>query len=89
MRFWVGEPHSGGIGLELITAEAAFYYSNGLNLEDRLQSEDRHHRSGLRHVVSYYDVEAENTIDQFIIDNLRQKKNIAHTIMRDEKPGWL
>lgn len=89
VRFWVGEPHSGGIGLELTLAEAAFYYSNSFNLEDRLQSEDRHHRSGLKHPVSYYDVEALNTIDKMIINSMRQKKNIAHVIMGDEIHNWI
>lgn len=88
-NFWVGEPHSGGIGLELITAEAAFYYSNSFNLEDRLQSEDRHHRSGLRHVVTYFDAEAEDTIDQKIINSLRNKLNISTIINRDSPRSWI
>jgi SNF2 family DNA or RNA helicase len=88
-RFWVGEPHSGGIGLELITAEAAFYYSNTFNLEDRLQSEDRHHRSGLRHVVSYFDAQAEDTIDQAIVGSLRNKLDISTIINRDNPRSWM
>ncbi len=89
VRFWVGEPHSGGIGLDLITAEAAHYYSNSLNLEDRLQSEDRHHRGGLKHVVSYNDYIAEDSADQFIINNLRNKLDVSTLIMRDNPRNWI
>jgi SNF2 family DNA or RNA helicase len=89
-RFFVGEPHSGGIGIELTAAESVYYYSNSFNLEDRLQSEDRHHRSGTRHVVSYHDVVAIDTIDdRLIIPALRAKKEIAHVIMGDKNQSWL
>ncbi len=89
VKYWVGEPHSGGIGLDLITAEGAGYYSNSLNLEDRLQSEDRHHRGGLKHTVNYFDCEAVDSADQFIIKNLRQKLEITTIIMRDEPRSWI
>lgn len=88
-RFFVGEPHSGGIGLNLVLAENVYYYSNSFNLEDRLQSEDRHHRSGTKHTVTYYDIEALNTIDSKIISSLREKKNIAATITRDTFKEWI
>jgi SNF2 family DNA or RNA helicase len=88
-RFFVGEPHSGGIGIELTLAEDAYYHSNSHNLEDRLQSEDRHHRSGTRHPVNYRDIEAINSIDQLIIEALRAKKDVAHVIMGDGLVNWI
>ena len=88
-RFFVGEPHSGGIGIELTKAESVYYYSNSFNLEDRLQSEDRHHRAGTRHTVTYTDVEACDTTDRIIISALRSKKEIAHVIMGDKVNSWL
>jgi SNF2 family DNA or RNA helicase len=88
-RFFVGEPHSGGIGIELTNAEDVYYYSNSFNLEDRLQSEDRHHRSGTNHTVTYNDVEVIDTIDKIIISSLRSKKEIAHVIMGDKNQSWL
>jgi len=89
VRFFIGEPHSGGIGIELTKAETVYYHSNSFNLEDRLQSEDRHHRSGVRHVVTYIDVEVIDTIEGEIINALRAKKNVAHVIMGDGKVSWL
>jgi len=88
-RFFVGEPHSGGIGIELTRAEDVYYYSNSFNLEDRLQSEDRHHRAGTRHTVTYTDAEACDTTDRIIISALRSKKEVAHVIMGDKVNNWL
>ena len=89
VRFFVGEPHSGGIGIELTKAETVYYYSNSFSLEDRLQSEDRHHRALTRHVVTYVDVEATNTIDGKIINALLAKRNIANEVMGDGIINWL
>jgi len=46
LRFFVGHPAAGGIGLTLTEASLVVYMSNTFSLEDRLQSEDRAHRIG-------------------------------------------
>ena len=46
LRFFVGQPRTGGYGLTLTEAKTVIYYSNGYDLEVRLQSEDRAHRIG-------------------------------------------
>jgi SNF2 family DNA or RNA helicase len=45
-RFFVGTPQTGGYGITLTQANTVIYYSNGYDLEKRLQSEDRAHRIG-------------------------------------------
>ena len=45
-RFIVGTPQTGGYGITLTQANTVIYYSNGYDLEKRLQSEDRAHRIG-------------------------------------------
>ena len=45
-RFMVGTPSTGGYGITLTAANTVIYYSNGYDLEKRLQSEDRAHRIG-------------------------------------------
>ena len=45
-RFIVGTPSTGGYGITLTAANTVIYYSNGYDLEKRLQSEDRAHRIG-------------------------------------------
>lgn len=88
-KYWVGEPGSGGIGIELILAENVYYYSNSFNLEHRLQSEDRHHRSGTRHTVTYNDVEAMDSMDQKLIGSLRNKLDVSTIIMNDNPRNWI
>ena len=41
-------PQTGGYGITLTQANTVVYFSNGYDLEKRLQSEDRAHRIGQR-----------------------------------------
>ena len=54
-RFFVGNPQTGGYGITLTAANNVIYYSNGYDLEKRLQSEDRAHRIGQKKSVTYVD----------------------------------
>jgi hypothetical protein len=85
IRYFVGQPQSGGLGLTLTAATYAIYYSNSFDLETRLQSEDRCHRIGTTSNVTYIDIEATKTVDGKIIKALRNKKNLADIITRDPK----
>jgi SNF2 family DNA or RNA helicase len=80
---FIGNPGSGGIGLTLTAATEAIYYSNSYNLEHRAQSEDRNHRSGQKNQVTYYDLIAEDTIDDTISLALQTKTNLAAAVMKD------
>jgi len=70
-RFFVGNPSTGGYGLTLTAASYVVYFSNSYNLEVREQSEDRAHRIGQDKNVTYIDLIAENTIDEFYCRCLR------------------
>jgi len=83
IRYFVGQPQSGGIGLTLTAASYAIYYSNSFDLEVRLQSEDRCHRIGTTNNVTYIDIEANKTIDKKIIKALRDKKSLADMVTKD------
>lgn len=83
IRYFIGQPQSGGIGLTLTAANYAIYYSNSFDLEVRLQSEDRCHRIGTKNNVTYIDIECRKTIDKKIITALRAKKNLADYINKD------
>lgn len=89
VRFFVGNQATGGMGITLTQASTVIYYSNSFALEQRLQSEDRAHRAGLKHPVTYIDLIAEGTIDEHIVDALRDKKKIADIVTGDaSKEGW-
>jgi len=83
VRYFIGQPQSGGIGLTLTAADYAIYYSNSFDLETRLQSEDRCHRIGTKNNITYIDIEAPKTIDTKIIKALRDKKSLADIVTKD------
>ena len=88
-RFFVGNPQTGGYGITLTAASMVIYYSNGYDLEKRLQSEDRAHRIGQKKSVTYIDLIAENTVDEKIVKALRKKIDIASQIMGEELKDWI
>lgn len=89
LRFFVGQPRTGGYGLTLTEAHTVIYYSNGFDLEVRLQSEDRAHRIGQRNNVTYVDIVVPGTVDDKILNALRNKINIATTVMAEGYKKWL
>jgi SNF2 family DNA or RNA helicase len=89
LRFFVGQPKTGGYGITLTEATTVIYFSNSYDLEIRLQSEDRAHRIGQHHPVTYIDIVAQDTIDEKIIDALRAKINLAETVLGEDARKWL
>ena len=90
LRFFVGNTQTGGYGITLTAAKTVIYYSNNYDLEKRLQSEDRAHRIGQTNKVTYIDIVCERTVDEKIVKSLRQKQNIAQTVLGEEKwKDWL
>ena len=88
-RFMVGTPSTGGYGITLTAANTVIYYSNGYDLEKRLQSEDRAHRIGQKKNVTYIDIIAEDTVDEKIQQSLRKKINIASEVLGEELRDWI
>jgi SNF2 family DNA or RNA helicase len=89
VRFFVGTPQTGGYGITLTQANTVIYYSNGYDLEKRMQSEDRAHRIGQKKTVTYVDIIAEDTVDTKIVKSLRKKINIASKVMGEELKSWI
>ena len=88
-RFIVGTTQTGGYGITLTKANTVVYYSNGYDLEKRLQSEDRAHRIGQTKSVTYVDLIAEDTVDEKIVKVLRDKINIASEVLGEELKAWI
>ena len=89
VRFFVGNPQTAGYGITLTAASNVVYYSNGYDLEKRLQSEDRAHRIGQKKSVTYVDLIAPKTVDEKIVKALRKKMNIANEIMDEDWREWI
>ena len=89
LRFFVGQPRTGGFGLTLTEASTVIYYSNGYDLETRLQSEDRAHRIGQTNKVTYIDLFVPKTVDEKILKSLRAKINLATQVLGEDYREWL
>ena len=89
VKYFVGTPATGGYGITLTAASNMIYYSNGYDLEKRLQSQDRIHRIGQTKPVTYIDLIAEDTVDNRIVKALRKKINIASEVMGEELKDWI
>jgi hypothetical protein len=74
---FIGQAGAAGMGLTLTASPTTLFFSNDFNGENRLQAEDRGHRIGM-------DVERGGRIldivhletDQYILDNLKKKKDL-------------
>lgn len=90
-RFAVGNPACKGVsrGQNMCSAAFELYYSNTFSLEDRLQSEDRPHSPGLKSVLGVIDMVAPDTMDEKVIDALRNKKDLADQVTGDPIEAWI
>ena len=88
LRFFVGQPKTGGYGITLTAAHTMIYFSNSYDLEIRLQSEDRAHRIGQNKPVTYIDLISPDTIDEKIVQALRDKLDIAGKVLGEDVRDW-
>jgi hypothetical protein len=82
----VGQQAAAGIGLNLQSASAASYYSQGYSFIDRDQSEDRCHRSGSeqhreRGHILYRDIVVPGTVDDVIMEAVQGKKELSAVVV--------
>lgn len=78
--FLIANPSVASFGLTLTRAEYMVFYSNSYKLTERLQSEDRPHRIGLKHPVVYVDLVCPGTVDEKVLEALNNKIDIASQI---------
>jgi len=84
IKYFIGQPRTGGYGLTLTKAKTVIYFNNTYDMEVRLQSEDRAHRIGQTDKVTYIDFVAPKTIDEKILKTLSNKKKLADQITGDK-----
>ncbi len=86
---FVGNPAACSKGITLTAAQSVHYWNSSHRFLHRQQSEDRAHRAGLKHSVTYYDYVVEGTEDMKILENLRRKLNLADAVTGDKPKDWL
>ena len=88
-QFFIGQPMTGGRGITLTSASLAVFYSNNYDLEIREQAEARNHRIGTQDKVTYIDLISQGTVDEKIIYSLRNKINLATSVLAEDIRKWL
>lgn len=82
-RIMLGQVRTMGVGYNITAASRMVFYSNTYSLVDRQQAEDRINRIGATAQFSQYiDLVAEDTIDERVIEALKNKKDVANTLMQ-------
>lgn len=84
-RVLIGHPGSGGIGINLIAASYAIFFSRTFSLEQDLQAEARNYRGGseIHAKVTRIDLVAKDTIDEAVLKRLASKMEISDKVLRD------
>lgn len=79
----VANQAAGGVGVNLVEAPYAIYYSKNFSLKDDLQSEARNYRGGshIHSQVTRIDIVCEGTIDELIDEALAGKLDISDKII--------
>jgi hypothetical protein len=85
VRVMLSNPQAGGIGLNLVVANVAIWYSPTFSLQDYLQANDRIHRIGQTKNTLYIHLVAEGTLERGIYERLMAKKTIADTVLDLER----
>ena len=81
---FIGNVAVGGVGITLTKASHCVYFSNTWSLGDRLQSQDRLHRIGQTNKVTYYDMVARGTIDEYVLKVVSKKASMSDKITGDD-----
>ena len=82
-RFFLSTQQCGGHGLTLNEAHHVIFYNNAFKYSERLQAEDRCHRIGQQHKVTYIDIHCVDSIDDRISEALAKKGSVV-SAFRDE-----
>ncbi len=82
-RVFIGNQGAAGIGINLVEAPVAIYYSRNFSLEHDIQSEARNFRGGSeRHTsVTRIDLVTKETIDEKVLEVLKNKMDLGNRIL--------
>jgi SNF2 family DNA or RNA helicase len=80
---------AGAEGLTLVSAKSAVFYSNTFSMTRRIQKEARNVRIGQTANTSVFDLVCQGTVDDDIINALRDKFDIASQLTGDRLKSWI
>lgn len=83
-RAIVVQTRAGGLGITLTAADTAVFFSLDYSFENYDQARARIHRIGQKNHCTYIHLMATNTIDQKVLQALRDKRDLAAVVV----DGW-
>lgn len=83
VRVLIGNQGAGGLGINLVSASYAIWYSRGFKLGDDIQSRGRNYRKGSeRHKkITHINLIAKETVDEVIDSALKAKLGISNSLI--------
>ena len=84
---FVGQIATAGLGITLTAADKMVFYSLDYSMSNFEQTKARIHRVGQRNPCTYIYLVAENTVDAKVLKALRDKANLAKTLIDDCRAG--
>jgi SNF2 family DNA or RNA helicase len=84
---FIGQIATAGLGITLTAASTLVFYSYDYNFANFEQSKARIHRVGQKNPCTYIYLVAKNTVDEKILLALRNKKELAKSLIDDYKSG--
>jgi len=79
---FVAQTATGSLGISLVAASEAIFYSHSYDYIEFAQACDRLHRIGQHNPVTYYHLLATDTIDEAVWLAIRTKRNLADLVMK-------
>lgn len=85
IRVCIGHPASGGIGVNLVAASYAIWFSRTFSLEDRIQSEARNFRSGseIHQKITQIDLVMEGSVEEACLKALDRKTDLGISMLKE------
>ena len=84
---FVGQIATAGLGITLTAADKMVFYSLDYSMSNFEQTRARIHRVGQRNPCTYIYLIAENTVDAKVLKALRDKADLAKTLIDDCRAG--
>jgi SNF2 family DNA or RNA helicase len=86
-QVFVGQIGTAGLGITLHAASTLVFYSLDYSMSNFEQTKARIHRSGQHHNCTYIYLTARGTVDENILQALRDKGNLARALIDDYRNG--
>ncbi|MPN53831.1 hypothetical protein SDC9_201498 [bioreactor metagenome] len=87
VEVFVGQIATAGLGITLTSADKMVFYSLDYSMSNFEQTKARIHRVGQHNPCTYIYLVAENTVDAKVLKALRDKADLAKTLIDDCRAG--